>query len=450
MNIPFAPPPAPLHPLPTPAQLAWQHRSFSLFVHFGTNTFTGSEWGDGQASPSVFNPTAFDADQWAATARAAGATAMVLTAKHHDGFCLWPTETTPYSVKHAPWNAGAGDVVGAFVAACRRHGLVPGLYLSPWDRHEPRYGDSPAYNAFYLAQLEELLTRYGELGEIWFDGACGEGPDGRRQQYDWPAFFACCHRLQPQAVVFGDGGTDVRWIGNERGVAGDPNWCMVDSTRIRYPGDAGADRPVDARAAALDMARELQHGDEQGDVWRPGEVDVSIRPGWFYHAAEDGCVRSLSNLIALYFRSVGRNASLLLNVPPTPEGRFHAVDVARLTAFGRWLRTRLSEDVLAGAAVAVDDQAVEIRLPAPRRLDTLRLAEPLEWGQRVRRHRVRIREADGSWGWLIDGDTIGHCRLHRFEPVLTAGVRIETTARRGEPPAPLAEVSGFCVSAGEG
>ncbi|MGI5868413.1 MAG: alpha-L-fucosidase, partial [Kiritimatiellia bacterium] len=180
---------SPLAPTPSPAQLAWHDRAFAIFVHFGTNTFTNREWGDGQAPASVFNPAALDADQWAAAAQAAGAKAMVLTAKHHDGFCLWPSAFTDYSVKSSPWKEGKGDVVREFVDACRRHDLSPGLYLSPWDRHEPTYGDSAAYNAFYLAQLDELLTQYGELGEIWFDGACGEGPNGKRQQYDWPAFF---------------------------------------------------------------------------------------------------------------------------------------------------------------------------------------------------------------------------------------------------------------------
>lgn len=433
----------PLAPLPSPAQLAWQQRAFSLFVHFGTNTFTDREWGDGQAPAAVFNPTALDASQWAATAKAAGARAMILTAKHHDGFCLWPTATTDYSVAASPWKDGRGDVVRECVDACRAHGLVPGLYLSPWDRHEPSYGDSPAYNAFYLAQLTELLTQYGELGEIWFDGACGEGPDGRRQQYDWLAFFDTCHRLQPNAVIFGDGGTDVRWIGNERGIAGDPNWCMVDSSLVRFPGDAGADRPMDARALKLSVSRQLQHGDPGGDVWRPGEVDVSIRPGWFYHEEEDGRVRSLPNLVDLYFRSVGRNASLLLNVPPTPGGRFHDTDVRRLTEFGARLNALFADDLLADARADISGDTVEIILPTPRRFGILRLAEPIASGQRIRRHCVRFRETGGTWAWLVDGDTIGHQRLHRFEPVVTDRLRVELTALQDDAPAALAEIAAF-------
>ena len=433
----------PLAPLPTPAQLAWQRRAFAIFVHFGTNTFTHREWGDGQAPASVFNPAALDADQWAAAAQAAGAKAMVLTAKHHDGFCLWPSAYTDYSVKSSPWRNGQGDVVRDFVDACRRHGLVPGLYLSPWDRHEPAYGDSAAYNAFYLAQLEELLTRYGELGEIWFDGACGEGANGKRQQYDWNAFFETCRRLQPHAVTFGDGGTDVRWIGNERGVAGDPNWCAVDASLARFPGDAGADRPMDARAVQLAMADQLQHGTPDGDVWRPGEVDVSIRPGWFHHAEEDGCVRSVSNLVDLHFRSIGRNASLLLNVPPTPAGRFHDTDVKRLQEFGRRMASLFANDVFADARVEAAGDAFEVVLPEPRAFGILRLAEPIALGQRVARHCVRYREASGAWAWLLDGDTIGNQRLHRFEPVVTDRLRVEISRHRGDAPAPLSEISAF-------
>src|SRR5260221_3671197 len=314
-------------PVPSKAQLAWQRDELALFLHFGVNTFTDREWGDGREDPGIFAPTALDARQWARAARAAGCRAMILTAKHHDGFCLWPSRTTSHSVAGSPWRDGKGDVVREFVDACRGEGLRPGLYCSPWDRHEPTYGDSRRYNELYRDQLTELLTQYGPIHEVWFDGANGEGPNGRRQLYDWPRMFRLVRRLQPEAVVFSDAGPDVRWIGNEHGEAGDPNWSTVDPAAVPYPGASG-----DA------VTRALQHGDPAGAVWRPGETDTSIRPGWFYHPAEDGRVKPLEQLVELYFTSVGRNSKLLLNVPPTREGRLHPIDVARLVG----MRERLT------------------------------------------------------------------------------------------------------------
>src|SRR4051794_40358391 len=245
-------------PRPSAPQLAWQRDELALFLHFGVNTFTNREWGDGSESPSIFNPTALDARDWARAAKRGGFRSMVLTAKHHDGFCLWPTKTTQHSVAASPFRGGNGDVVREFVDACRAEGLRPGLYLSPWDRNHPTYGDSPRYNETYLAQMTELLTQYGEIAEVWFDGANGEGPNGRRQVYDWPRFFAHVKHLQPNSVIFSDAGPDVRWCGNEKGTAGDPNWATVDPTRVPFP---GADGPgiIDA----------LQHGDRTGTVWRP-------------------------------------------------------------------------------------------------------------------------------------------------------------------------------------
>jgi alpha-L-fucosidase len=229
----------PARPVPSPSQLAWQRDELALFLHFGVNTFTDREWGDGKESPAIFDPAALDARHWARAAKTAGFRAMVLTAKHHDGFCLWPTKTTEHSVASSPFRGGRGDVVREFVDACRAEGLKPGLYLSPWDRHEPRYGDSPAYNDFYCDQLTELLTRYGSIDEVWFDGANGEGPNGKKQTYDWPRVWGLVRKLQPQAVMFSDAGPDVRWIGNERGIAGDPNWSTVDPDVVTFPGASG-------------------------------------------------------------------------------------------------------------------------------------------------------------------------------------------------------------------
>ena len=253
---------------PGPAQKAWLALGYGLFLHFGPNTFAGVGWGDGKFPASGFAPTALDPAQWAGMAAEAGMRYAVLTAKHHDGFCLWPSRYTEHSVKNSPWKQGRGDVVKEISMACRRHGLKFGVYLSPWDRHERTYGDSPRYNEHYRNQLTELLGSYGRVVEVWFDGACGEGPNGRRQVYDWPSYHAIIRRLQPHAVVFSDAGPDVRWIGNERGIAGDPCWSPVNPARVPFPGKSGKD-----------VIESLQHGDRDGTVWRPGESDVSIRPG---------------------------------------------------------------------------------------------------------------------------------------------------------------------------
>ena len=313
-----------------------------MFIHFGVNTFTNREWGDGTENPAIFNPPKLDARQWARTAREAGFRAMVLTAKHHDGFCLWPTKTTRHSVASSPFRGGQGDVVREFVDACRQENLKVGLYCSPWDRNHPAYGDSPRYNDVFIDQLTELLTQYGPVHEVWFDGANGEGPNGKRQQYDFPRFWAHVRKLQPEAVMFSDAGPDIRWIGNERGVAGDTNWSTVDPSVVTVPGMSGD--------AVMKM---LQDGDPNGTVWRPGETDVSIRPGWFYHPAEDARVKTVDQLVELYFTSVGRNSKLLLNVPPTPDGLLHDVDVERLKAMKRNL------DVLFAADTTMDLDVTE-------------------------------------------------------------------------------------------
>ena len=319
-------------PRPTAAQLAWQRDELALFLHFGVNTFTDREWGDGREDPAIFAPAALDARAWARTARAAGFRAMILTAKHHDGFCLWPTKTTTHSVAKSPWRGGRGDVVREFVDACRAEGLGAGLYLSPWDRNHPAYGDSPRYNDVYADQLTELLTQYGRLNEVWFDGANGEGPNGKRQVYDWPRTFGLVKKLQPNAVVFSDAGPDVRWCGNENGTAGEPNWSTVDPARVPAPGVSGPG-VIDA----------LQHGDRDGTVWRPAEADTSIRPGWFHHPAEDARVKSADRLFDIYCHSVGRNSKLLLNVPPTRDGVLHPNDIASLMAFRDLRAARFAE-----------------------------------------------------------------------------------------------------------
>ncbi|HEX9756095.1 MAG TPA: alpha-L-fucosidase [Gemmatimonadales bacterium] len=416
----------PSRPVPTPQQIAWQDAEVGLFVHFGINSFMDREWGDGTEDPGLFNPTAFDAGQWARAAKAGGFRYMVLTAKHHDGFCLWPTRLTDHSVARSPWRNGEGDVVREFVDAARAEGLGVGLYLSPWDRHEPSYGDSPRYNGFYMAQLTELLTGYGPLIEVWFDGANGEGPNGKRQEYDWPRVHRTVRELQPRALMFSDAGPDIRWIGNELGIAGDPNWCPVDPARVPFPG-----------VSAPGVTEALQHGDPEGTVWRPGEADVSIRPGWFWHAAEDDRVRTADELVELYFLSVGRNANLLLNVPPTKDGVFHATDVARLTEFGQRIRTLFAEDLAAGAQVTRSDRAVELELRRPTTFAIASLAEDIAHGQRIAGYRLQAWTG-AAWTTLARGTTIGHRRLARFAPVTASRVRLTAesaldTPRLGSP-----------------
>jgi len=411
--------------VPSPAQLAWQRDELALFLHFGVNTFTNREWGDGREDPAIFDPPRLDAGQWARVARETGFRAMVLTAKHHDGFCLWPTLTTPHSVASSPWQGGRGDVVREFVDACRAEGLKVGLYCSPWDRNHPTYGDSPRYNDVFVEQLTELLTWYGDVHEVWFDGANGEGPNGRRQEYDWPRFRAHVRGLQPNAVIFSDAGPDVRWIGNERGSAGDPNWSTVDPETVPVPGMTGPG-----------VTRQLQHGDRDGTVWRPGETDVSIRPGWFYHPEENDLVRTPDDLVELYFSSVGRNSKLLLNVPPTSEGLLHAHDVASL----RDMRARLDR---AFATDLVGGRVLEWREAGPRaavaELDlggrvvagVSDLREDIARGQWVEAWTLEGSDGDG-WATLARGETIGYRKLDRFDATAVRRVRLSIRTL-GEP-----------------
>lgn len=417
-------------PVPTRSQLEWQRDELAMFLHFGVNTFTDREWGDGRESPAIFAPSRLDAGQWARTARAAGFRAVILTAKHHDGFCLWPTHTTSHSVAASPWRGGRGDVVREFVDAGRAERLKVGLYLSPWDRHEPSYGDSPRYNDLYCAQLTELLTQYGPIHEVWFDGANGEGPNGRRQVYDWPRVWALVRRLQPAAVMFSDAGPDVRWIGNERGVAGETNWSTVDPAVVPYPGATGDG-----------VMRMLQQGDPNGSVWRPGETDVSIRRGWFYHPAEDGRVRSVENLVGLYFTSVGRNSKLLLNVPPTPEGLIHEIDAQRLIGMRQGLDSILRTNVLASRPVPwrqLGPRAAQaaVTFDTPATVSVTDLREPIERGQVVARYLVQGRTR-GAWQPLARGTTVGYRKLDRFDPVEVSALRITIEDALDAPP-PLA------------
>jgi alpha-L-fucosidase len=409
-------------PRPSASQLDWQRDELALFLHFGINTFTDREWGDGKEDPAIFAPGRLDARAWAKTARDAGFRAVILTAKHHDGFCLWPTRTTTHSVAKSPWRAGGGDLVREFVNACRAEQLRVGLYLSPWDRNHPTYGDSPRYNDVYCDQLTELLSNYGPLHEVWFDGANGEGPNGKRQEYDWPRVWGLVRKLQPRAVMFSDAGPDVRWCGNENGSAGDPNWSIVDPSLVPVPGLSGNH-----------IISSLQHGDPAGTTWRPAEADTSIRPGWFHHPAEDARVRTVDRLTELYFNSVGRNSKLLLNVPPTRDGVLHDTDVSRLMGFADRRRTLFADDVAAGRKgkwrrTGATSAVLELDLGRPQSFSIARLEEPIEKGQMVSSYAIHGAGADQAFRPLSKGTTVGYARLQRLTAENVRFVKVEIEA----------------------
>lgn len=441
-------PPAPIGAVPSARQLAWHDRQFYGFIHFTVNTFTDKEWGYGDEPERVFNPAALDARQWARVARDAGMKGLIITAKHHDGFALWPSRFTEHSVKGSPWKDGKGDVVGDLARACKELGLAFGVYLSPWDRNHPDYG-RPAYLDYYRNQLRELLTHYGPIAEVWFDGANGGdgyygGARERRRidgstYYDWPNTWKLVRELQPQAAMFSDVGPDVRWVGNEKGVAFETSWNPITLEGF-YPG-----HPKYTQIAA---------GRPGGAEWVPPEVDVSIRPGWFYHPAEDAKVASVDKLIAIYEQSVGRGANLLLNIPPDRRGLIPDVDAGRLRELGKRLAATYKTD-LARKAKAVAGQVrggadrfsaarvndgdpqtywatddgvtsgtVTLEWTRPVRLDRLVIQEAIALGQRVESWTVAA-EAGGGWTTVAGGTTIGYKRIATFPPVTTTRVRLD-------------------------
>ncbi len=319
--------------IPTDQQIAYQQMEIIGFIHFGVNTFTDREWGTGEENPDIFNPEQLDVKQWAAAAKAAGMGMLILTAKHHDGFCLWPSAYTDHSVKSSRWMQGKGDVVKLLSEACKEEGLKFGVYLSPWDMHEPKYGTSK-YNSYYMIQLKELMTNYGQISEVWMDGA--KGKNAKDMVYDFEAWRSLIYKLQPNALIFSDAGPDIRWIGNEHGIAGETNWSMIDNANIEI-GKANT--------------QYLNTGDPEGNMWIVGECDVSIRPGWFYHASQDDQVKTAGQLVDLYYKSVGRNGTLLLNIPPDKRGLIHENDVASLREFRSILDETFDVNLAAGKPV---------------------------------------------------------------------------------------------------
>lgn len=419
--------------VPTPQQLEWQQMELTAFLHFGINTFTGREWGDGTENPDIFNPVELDCDQWVRSLKEGGFKMAIITAKHHDGFCLWPTKTTRHSVASSSWRDGKGDVVRELRNACDKYGLKFGVYLSPWDRNATCYGDIPAYNRFFVEQLTELLTNYGEVHEVWFDGANGEGPNGKKQVYDWDTILKTIHRLQPKAVtaIMGD---DVRWVGNEKGIGRETEWSATVLAPGSYPRSAQLRQELGVLGTTKDLggrdvvarAREL--------FWYPSEVDVSIRPGWFYHAEQDKQVKSLAHLADIYFKSVGYNSVLLLNIPPDRRGLINEHDVKRLKEFSIYLKKTFGTNFLWKGnfywqAYSGDIHTYEVQRGAL--VNTLLIQEDIAKGQRVENFLVEAY-SNGSWRYMAEGTTVGYKRLIRFSDTKVDKIRITIRSARGK------------------
>ena len=411
-------------PKPTVQQLQWHDMEFYLFTHFGPNTFTDLEWGEGTEKAEIFNPSNLDCRQWCRIAKAAGAKGIIITAKHHDGFCLWPSKYSTHTVRESNWRNGKGDVLKELSAACKEYGLKFGVYISPWDRNHPDYG-TPQYNDVFVNMMKELFTNYGPIWELWWDGANGEGPNGKKQVYDWNRFKKTVKKLSPNTVIFSDVGPHIRWVGNERGIAGENNWNTLDTAGFT----AGAGAPTNDT---------LSRGNVNGKVWIPAECDVSVRPGWFYHKEEDDNVKTPEQLFDLYLKSVGRGATLLLNVPPDRRGLIHENDSAALVEFKN-LRDRIFKtdfevkaavSLLTGhkrkPAAAVNDQnentfieitdlknqSLHIHFKQPTNIRTIVLKEFIKDGQSVKKFYVEVRSKDGQE--RFEATTIGHKRIIDF------------------------------------
>lgn len=451
-------PPAPFGPIPSARQLAWHEMNFYAFIHFTTNTFNDAEWGYGDADPNIFNPTELDAEQWMKALKAAGMKGVILTCKHHDGFCLWPSALTDYSVKSSQWRDGKGDVPAEVSRAARKYGLKFGVYLSPWDRHDLRYG-TPEYIDYFRGQMKELSQRYGPLFEVWQDGAnggdgyyggkCEERKIDNLVYYDWETTNKMIREMEPQACIFSDAGPDCRWCGNEDGDIGETNW----GTTIRADFAPGhADREI------------LRHGDVNGTDWLPGEVDVSIRPGWFFHESENSKVKSVKQLMDIYYSSIGRNANLILNIPPNRKGLFNDEDVRSLEGLGAALKQEFANclngkiakaeasNVRGGSKTyaarkafdnkkdsywATDDDVreasltVTFRQPTP--VNRAMLREYLPLGQRISKFTLEAQTESGEWQEIASETTIGNKRLLRFPEVTARALRVNITGSRACP-----------------
>ncbi|TSB46031.1 alpha-L-fucosidase [Alkalicoccobacillus porphyridii] len=392
---------------PTKQQIAWQNLELGFYVHFGMNTFCDQEWGDGTDSPKLFNPSSFDARQWVKVAKDAGYKYFVLTAKHHDGFCLWPTSTTNYSVSNSLWKNGEGDVVKECADACKEAGMPFGVYLSPWDRHEPCYENKEAYDDFYCAQLTELLTQYGPIVEVWFDGAGSEG-----REYDWERIIGIVKEYQPDAMIFNMGQPTIRWVGNEEGVAPYPCW----NTR---------------QQARLSMFTEDQvHWLPGTPEWMPAECDVPIRGNhWFWHENDEDRIRSLDELVTIYEKSVGRGANLLLNVAPDDRGLIPDADIKRVQELSQRIQEKYGQPI---ATTSGNGHDIIIELEESTDVNAVILKEQIADGERVREYQIEV-EQQGVWKIIAEGSAIGHKRIQSFSNVNTKKVKLKITEAVGEP-----------------
>ena len=410
-------------PVPTKEHLVWHEKEFYLFIHFGPNTFTDKEWGDGKEDPTVFAPTQLDCNQWVRIAKLAGAKGIILTAKHHDGFSLWPSKYSTHTVRESKWLEGKGDVVKMLSDACKKGGIEMGVYISPWDRNHPDYG-TPKYNDIYIATMKELLTGYGKFFELWWDGANGEGPNGKKQEYTFRRFEDSAFKFQPQLMIFSDIGPSIRWCGNERGIIGNTNWNLLDTAGF-YRGYGGP--PEDT----------LNQGNVNGKLWIPAEADVSIRPGWFYHPKEDNKVKSASTLFNLFLKSVGNGGNLLLNVPPDRRGLFNEADSASLVGFAALRKKAFETNVIAGLTPITKTNAAGLvtltyTFKKPTKLNAVVLQELIEHGQRVKSFTIEAKEENAfgktdNFVKIFDGTTIGRKKIATFNPITTTSIKITIT-----------------------
>lgn len=441
INCSSVSPPEPYGAVPSERQLIWHNMKYHAFIHFGPNTFTDVEWGEGDESPDVFNPTELDCRQWAKVIKEAGMEGAVITAKHHDGFCLWPSQYSTHTVRESRWRDGKGDVLEELSEACKEFAIKFGVYVSPWDRNHPTYFTA-RYNDVFKKMLEEVLTHYGDVYYVFFDGAFSVGPDGKRQEYDWDGFIEVVRKCQPNAMIFSDGGPDVRWIGNERGYAAETNWCTVKSGFF-YPGIIGVND-------------QLQTGHEDGEAWIPSEVNTSIRPGWFYHPKEDDKVKSLSQLVDNWYHSVGMNSNFLLNLPPDRRGLIHENDIIRLMEFKEYLDEAFAVDFAKDASIkatntrgkgfsakkaidgdlktywatedAITEASIELDFGKRIEVDAVLIQEYVPLGQRIRSFTVDAY-VNGTFARVATGVTLGNRRIIKFNPIKTQRLKINLEAK---------------------
>jgi len=448
------------HVTPSPRQLHWQQLELTAFLHFGINTFTNREWGTGDEDPKLFNPTDLDAEQWVKVLKKAGFKQVILTAKHHDGFCLWPSKYTDHSVEESPWKNGNGDVVKLVAEACEKYDIGFGVYLSPWDRNYPYYGNTKKYNQYFENQLRELLTNYGQIDEVWFDGANGEGDNGKVPEYHFDEWYKIIRKLQPQAVI-AIMGPDVRWVGTETGYGRHSEWSIVPvGAKLQENIAAHSQQDLTFKPAGdmtgHDLGSRNKIENATSLIWYPAEADVSMRPGWFYHKEEDDDVKSVEKLLDIYYGSVGRNCVLLMNVPPNKKGLISQSDVDTLMKWSKIVRKTFKKNLAKGASIHSEDgvhaealldgdyktywttqnkdtsATIVFNLKGKKTFDVLLLQEEIRVGQRIEKFQLDFWNG-AKWEKITEGTTVGYKRLLRFNPISTKKVRLQIKSSRLNP-----------------